>query len=364
MMHVDLYCDTLGTHLLQIFSGLFLLQQRGQISLRIKRGLPITLARPNRQFLVISVAQTKASRDRTRFLFDLQDSPVLGLPAALDQVDYYVKRSLEPSTLNGLSEAHIKKIIPFGLNYQVVSFPASFFLKAAAGEFVARPYNPLNKKHNFHVHNLKDIFDSILLGKKNNIVSERELSPSASAAANRTVMFQCRLWEPAGMAEKNRDDANRVNQSRIALIRALKTELGESFWGGLQNTAYARELAPDLITSLPSVRREYLARVRDASIVISSVGLLQSNGWKLGEYVALGKCILSEPIATRLPGNFAAGKNYLAYDSAEHCLALVKKLLADEALITRIESDNRDYAQQYLAPEKLVENIINTVNSK
>ncbi len=364
MIHVDLHCDTLGTHLLQIFSGLYLLQQQGKITLAVKGGLPLTLARPNRQFLVLRVAQNKASRDRTTFLFDLQDSPVLGLPDALNQVDFYVKRSLEPSSFHGLSEVQAKKLIPFGLNYQVVSFSASYFLKIAAAEFFARPYSPLNKKHNFHVHNLKDIFDFVVRGKKNNLLSEKELSPSIRAAGNNSVMFQCRLWEPMGLAEKNQEDANQVNQSRIELIRALKAELGERFWGGLQNTAYARELAPELIANLPSVRREYITRVRKASIVISSVGLLQSNGWKLGEYVALGKCILSEPIATQLPGDFVANKNYIAYESAGNCLDIVKSLLDDEALIASIETGNCRYAQDYLAPDKLIKNVLERVNSK
>ncbi len=362
MIHVDLHCDTLGTHLLQVFSGLYLLQQQGSISLSIKAGLPLTLARPNRQFLAMRVRPHKNSREFATFLFDLQDSPVPGLAEAISQVDFYVKRSLEPSTLAGLDAQQARKIIPFGLNYQILSFPWLFFLRLAFSEFLSRPYNPLGKKHRFHVQNLKDIFDALLLKKKNNLLSHIELDSAPSAADNGSVMFQCRLWEPAGIAEKNRDDANLVNQSRIQLIRSLKAELGEKFWGGLQNTAYAREVAPDLIATLPSARREYLAQVRQASIVVSSTGLLQSNGWKLGEYVALGKCVVSEPIYTQLPGDFSAGKNYLPYESAEQCISVVGALRGDKNAVMQVEAANNLYTRAYLAPDKLMANILQLID--
>lgn len=358
MVHVDIHCDTVGTHLLQIFSALYLLQQQGRICIRFKRGLALTKMRPNRQFIALRVSVQEQVADPITLLFDLQDSPALGLPNVFDQVDFYVKRSLEPETYNGLNQQQSKKLLPFGLNYQVLSFSPAFFLKMFTSEFISRPYNPFGKKHNFHVHNLKDLFDACWLKKQNGLLGGKDLSPCASAAHSRKVLFQCRLWDVEGVAEKNKDDTHKVNQSRIALIRELKRELGAHFIGGLQNTAYARVQAPDLISTMPSARRDYIQLVRDAAIVVSSSGLLKSNGWKLGEYVALGKCIVSEPIHTQLPGDFAENKNYLKYESVVECLENITSLMSSPDNIAAMEQQNSVYFREYLEASAIMWNIL------
>lgn len=358
MLHVDIHCDTVGTHLLQIFSGLFQLQQQGRISIAFKIGLNLTAARPNRQFLVLRVFANKKATKYKTILFDLQDSPVLGLPNAIDKVDYYVKRSLEPESYQGLNEVDAKKLVPFGFNYQVLGFSPAFLFRICAIEFISRPYNPLGRKHNFHVHNLKDLFDASWRKKENGLLSMKELSPCPSAAHTGRVLFQCRLWDLDGVAAKNREDTHAVNQSRIALIRELKQTLGGRFIGGLQNTVYARELAPDLISVMPTARRDYIQLVRDSAVVISTSGLLKSNGWKLGEYVALGKAIISEPIATRLPGEFLDKKNYIKYDSIAECMEGIETLISSQNKIIEMEVENKEYYERYLQSSTQIFNVL------
>jgi hypothetical protein len=357
MIHVDIHCDTVGTHLLQIFSGLYLLQQQGKISISFKSGLAITSARPNRQFLVLRVFPSKNSKEYKTILFDIQDSPTLGLPDAFAQIDFYVKRSLEPETYQGLASSAADKLIPFGLNYQVLGFSSSFLFRMCAFEYVSRPYNPLGRKHNFHVHNVKDLFDASFLKRENGLLTVNELNPGKSAANATSVLFQCRLWDPQEVAVQNKGDTENVNNSRIALIRELKQVLGKGFVGGLQNTAYARKKAPDLISTMPTARRDYIELVRNSAIVISTSGLLKSNGWKLGEYVALGKAIISEPISTKLPGDFAAPKNYLKYDSVSECLDNINTLISSPEKIVLMEQENRQYYENFLEPSVQVLNI-------
>lgn len=361
MVHVDLYCDSLGTHLMQIYSGFYLLHLQGEIQLNCKTGISITDARPNRQFLFARIYLQQTPEKVITCIFDMQDSPKPGLPQALEQVDVYIKRSLEPETYDGIPHHLQQKFIPFGFNYQVLGYSSTFFLKLLLLEYLSRPFIPWAKKNNFHISNLKDIATVLFLRKSNGLLSEHELSPRNNIKRTQTILFQCRLWDVAGVSKANQEDTHRVNQGRIQLLRRLKAEFGSLFLGGLQNNFYAREHAPDLISSLPSGRRAYLELVNNASIVISTTGLLKSNGWKLGEYIALGKCIVSEPIHTQLPGSFAVGKNYREFSNEESCVTEIQHLLANPDLITAMEAANSDYYRHYLAPAAMMKNHITTL---
>jgi len=361
MVQVDLYCDSLGTHLMQIYSGLYLLHKAGEINLNCRIGETTTDGRPNRQFIMAKLYHKDQPAKEITCLFDMQDSPKLGLPKALEDVDFYIKRSLESESYEGLSALQKKKLIPFGFNYQVLSYSALFFTKIFVCEYLSRPYVPWAKKNNFHIGNLKDIAASLFLNKKNGLLSDVELAPGPYVNQETSILFQCRLWDPTEVSKANQENTHHINQQRIQLIKELKKEFGATFNGGLQNTHYARQLAPDLISVLPGARRDYINLVSKASIVISTAGLLKSNGWKLGEYIALGKCVISEPIETFLPGDFSVGRNYVEFSNVSGCIESIHHLLSQPQLIRDIEKNNSDYYQRYLAPAAMMKNHIMTL---
>lgn len=77
---VTVYLDSNGTHLHKIYTGLFLLSQSKEIDLILRPGISVTKGRPNRQFLALLVERAGL---KAKCIFDLQDSPVIGLPSAL-----------------------------------------------------------------------------------------------------------------------------------------------------------------------------------------------------------------------------------------------------------------------------------------
>lgn len=172
------------------------------------------------------------------------------------------------------------------------------------------------------------------------------------------VLMMARLWDPADVpAEEAAERAAReaLNQRRIDCIRALRRAFGARFHGGLHPDAFARRFAPDLV--LPSTRagsrQEFLRQVRQHAVCVTSAGLRGSIGFRMAEFVAFSRAIVTEPLPHALPGEFAPGQNYLDYRDPDECVARVAQLFDRADLRERMAERNRDYYTGWLRPERI-----------
>lgn len=358
-IQVTIYADSNGTHLHQIFTGLDLLNRSGEIKLKLRPITRYTQGRPNRQFLALKVRVGSLKRVA---IFDMQDSGNIGLPGSLDKCDFYFKRSYNKALYDSFSEEKREKIRPFGFNYQVACKNKWLLIQRIFMEVLARPFNPFVRKNGFHLHNIKELIDLNFNKRKKIMPDHKELRPQLSERKY-SVLFMCRLWDPEELSEKNRADAKKVNDSRIAIIRDLRARLGSQFLGGIQRTHYAEKHVPELTIKDKQFtsRDNYLNLVRQSEIVISSTGLLGSTGWKFGEYVALGKAIISEPLRSEVPGDFNVGSHYQEFHTPRQCVSIVEKLLDDEPLRRNMENNVSEYFWKYLEPENLMRKFINEI---
>jgi hypothetical protein len=177
-----------------------------------------------------------------------------------------------------------------------------------------------------------------------------------------SVLFLSRLWEPARAKNAElKSERERLNQTRADCIRGLRREFGRRFIGGLEATDYARKHFNDCVVDRNLTRKSaYLGLVRDADICISTQGLLQSNPWKLGEYVAMSRAIISEPLAHAVPGDFTAGQNYLEFTTPDQCVAQAAKLAGDPLYRYDMMLRNYAYYHSFLRPDMLVWNTLQT----
>jgi len=361
-MEVTLYVDSNGTHLHQIYTGLFILDREGMIDLKLRPGNSITSRRRNRQFLAMRV---DAGNGTKLAVFDLSDFQKIGLPDALSACDFYFKRSLTKASFSGLDVSQSRKLKPFGFNYQVIEPSKALFLKRVLLEYISKPYNPFFKKNRRHLRNLKELFDASIGREKSYLLNTYDLKPKI-LKHQYDVLFQCRLWDPLELDPRNREDAEKVNSDRIAIVKSLKDCLGERFVGGLQPSEFSMKIARELVVDDPrmSQRRNYLSLVQKSSLVVSSSGLLGSNGWKLGEYIALGKAIVSDPILTKIPGRFEQGTHYEGYSSPEACSRSVLDLLSNRNKIENLAIASKNYYEDYLSPKQMMWNHIKTMTEE
>ena len=145
----------------------------------------------------------------------------------------------------------------------------------------------------------------------------------------------------------------------------LKESLGPRFTGGFTPNRFAQENYADLVVSPDSTSQQsYLRTLKSFPICVASTGLHGSTGWKLAEYVAFSKAILSERLLYDTPGAFEPRRNYIEFTSAEECLNGAVRLIEDTALRQQIMQNNAAYYRAYLRPDALVRNALTAALEK
>ena len=87
-------------------------------------------------------------------------------------------------------------------------------------------------------------------------------------------------------------------------------------------------------------------------------GLDGSPGFKLGESMAAGAAIVSQPFRFELPESLVPEVHYLPFVEPEECVAQCRRLLDDRALAERMRRANLAYYRRNVRPEAHVRNLL------
>ena len=342
-------------HIQQLYTGFRLLHQSGFVRLSQEmRRTPINYRNDAPHLKDAGHAHLDALlAGKLRLHFDTHDSQELAL-GELDNCDFYFKRSYLPAAIDSLSASQRGKVIPLGLNYRVLpDVPDRFALwrglsktglsRASAAAF--KQALDTNNRFGFQPR-----------------LRQMESAPDLRAAPN--VLFLVAAYDPyddPARSQAKIDDRIFINETRARCLRLLKDALGSRFTGGFSHSRFTVENYPDLVVPPGSTsQQKYLRTLASFPICVASTGLHGSTGWKLAEYVAFSKAILSERLVYDIPGGFAPGKNYIEFTSPEECVNGAVRLVEDAALRQHLMQSNAAYYRAYLRPDALVRNALTT----
>ena len=308
-------------HISQILCGFHMLdKEKYHVVLQEKQPTP-----PNG--IKLPAAVEVIFQGRT-LIYDLDDGyqHMDGIRYLLNTCDLYFKRSFSEKKNQAFLNEYKDKMHPLGFNYHVTY-----------------KEDPLNKPPR-----LRQRIKALLGYKQMSCFTYDlfEYKPDGRKKPCR-ILFYTRLWEPSDkfppLVNKKRET---INTMRIEIIRTLREKYGRQFLGGVQKSALAKKICPDLILPYHKTdRSRYLRTLHKSDICIGTMGLHESIGWKTGEYVA-------------------AGKHYLPFASAHACVSAVDRLVNDAALREQMQKNNRDYYEAYLQPRVLVENTLRLAAQK
>jgi len=260
--------------------------------------------------------------DGLKIAIELSDHSDLWDLQLLERCDVYAKRDINPH----LTTAHPHKIIPFGLNWACHSKRSAVaVLTAIAGTL------PRASKSRF-----REIY-RYLVTPHWSFFEHRPTDP-----VDQAILFQTRVWE-----ENSASGDESVNEQRIELLRALKREFGSRVLGGVVPTPFARKVYPDLITDQPCRQPQYIRWAKKPLIGIYFRGLFGSVAFKMAEFLAASKCIVSEPIDNQLT---APLDHIVLSRSIDEYLAACDRLLSDASLAQEQREASWNYYQTYVAP--------------
>ncbi len=364
MLTVDVHPDCLFPHVSQVLAGLHGLQREGRLRLRYltarEGGLPRV---PD---AVLWTVVTERDRGVSRVVcFDMQDGGRCGSETLLETCDVWFKRSFSSASTAGLPPVLAARVRPFGLNYVCRPERESLgtAVRRAVGYVRHRAYGPADlraaalvgaryayvhaRAHHAGLGRTSGLFGLPLRP------SEFEAPPDVET--ENLVLFQSRVWET------HRADTQRVNEMRAETVRSLRSRFGDRFVGGLTPSPYAQERYPDLVTPFPSSKPEFVKLVRRCAIAVTTAGLWDSIGWRLAEYLAASRCIVSERPTCALPVPLEEGRHFLTFQTPEECVRACERLLADDTLRERLRRAAYAYYLAEVHPTALIRKRLQSV---
>ena len=186
-----------------------------------------------------------------------------------------------------------------------------------------------------------------------------QMSPSQSY--EKYVFFCSTLWYSD---EWNKNDEG-LNRRRALFIRTCKNIENLHFEGGLvsQPGRSSDDLFADCLLKNPYSYNEWLDKTKRSSVVFNTPAFWDCHGWKLGEYLALGKAIISTPLSNDLPAPLIHGENiHFVDDNVESLRAAVEKIVNDKSYREKLERGARQWWDKYGTPEKSIERVISFLN--
>lgn len=283
------------------------------------------------------ITVVKIECDGLKLLFDMSDSPQL--INVTNDINVYYKRSYVPGYINASLPY---RVLPFGFNYGVTYKPFSLQRILAFG---------IDKVYAARTTPIVSSFTN--LGYNRIDYRKMCMAPCDNGG---NILFLTRLWDPEKVrtAEK-KSFRQHLNSIRIETARQLKSKFNTRLTAGIEDTPLARRLCPDMVIAKDtSSKKNYLRYLRNADICIATNGLENTLGWRLAEYVAFSKAIVSEPFDVVVPG-IKEEENYLLF--RDNLPEKIDELLYQNKYL-QMQQCNYEYYNNYLEPGALFSRLL------
>jgi hypothetical protein len=278
----------------------------------------------------------------SRLVLDLSDHSDLFSGELLEWCDLYLKRSYYRPDIAKLAPASRGKVRPFGLNYACRSRDMTVRTLGVAARALLGAGSANRGRRELLATRLRAIYQFWCTPPC------RSFEHSPDAGKRPLVVYQTRMWDPAQAGP----DAEELNRQRAELVRALRKTLGDRFVGGVIPTPFARAQFGDIVTRSPVRFSNYIAFSKEILIGVNTRGLYQSAPFKLPEYLASAKCVVSDSIRNELPQPLKPGSHYLQFGSVDECLAHCERLLSDADLANGLSRQAWAYYTRHVRPSE------------
>ena len=351
MPHCSLHCYGNSEHVSKLFTGFALLRQAGAVTLsqECKIGKAFDVSKPQHLRDARLAHLLVVVNGSVKLFYDNHDSDEIDGDVA-ESVDFYFKRSYSSPRI---PDSVASKVFPLGLNYGLYSetFDALEFDRIQAfTRGSSPPIAPCNQ------------------GISSFRPTPANMHRAPVEALHPKVLFMTRVSDPYDHPERSEEKARariRMNETRASCVETLRREFGDDFLGGFERTDYTVKNFGELVweDNEISLKENYVKLLEAYPICVSTEGYHRSICWKMGEYVAFSKAIVSERFCYELPGDFREGKNYLGFDTAEECVDAARKLFEDAALRHRIMNNNYIYYKDYVEAKAVIQRTLNIATS-
>ncbi len=181
-----------------------------------------------------------------------------------------------------------------------------------------------------------------------------ETYENKSKVNDNKIFFLSTLWYSD---EFNKNDEG-VNRRRSNFIEVCKDIKDCDFEGGLlADSSSSKELFISSITNERLTLSYWIQKTKESVLVFNTPAFWDCHGWKLGEYLALGKAIITTPLSNDLPEPLIHGQHvHIIQDSSKETIhKAITYILENSAYRMNLEMNARKYWEEYGTPRKSIE---------
>lgn len=113
----------------------------------------------------------------------------------------------------------------------------------------------------------------------------------------------------------------------------------------------------DLIFTERYPTKVYVEKTKKSSFVFNTPAVHDCHGWKLGEYLAMGKAIISSPLSNELPENMVHSENIHIVSSLNELKDGIKLLTSNISYRKKLEKGTKNYYLKHASPKAVIENL-------
>lgn len=110
--------------------------------------------------------------------------------------------------------------------------------------------------------------------------------------------------------------------------------------------------------------RQYIDKTKKSIFVFNTPAVHNCHGWKLGQFLAMNKAIISTPFQNSLPKDLVHGENIHFVHNENEMNAAVEKVLHDEEYRQKLEEGARNYYLKYVSPVSVISRITQKLKIK
>ena len=348
MYKVTIFPNTIAPWFTQVFAGLFELSSQGAIEVNTSARFPYRDL-VDATSLALEVTDKRSART-LRILVDLDDTKRFRFPHLLKHFDVIAKRSFHRPQIEQLPEHQRAKVIPYGVNFNCGS-PTIPFGRLFTDHHLLRIRLGSKSKQSQSFHLQHQLRFLLFLAKNNLSLNESDFVRLPDASTHHEVFFVTRMFGTSkGLTE--------FSEQRIKLVLALQRTFGERFHGGIVRTSLSERFCPREVLRPKMSRRDFAATLGASNIAISTLGVGRSNPWKLGEFIAASRCIVTEPLVFELPVRLEENTHVCSFNSIEECLETCDHLLTKTSHAEEMRHNIHAYFLNHVSASNLISDLL------
>lgn len=280
------------------------------------------------------------NKQPVRYTIDYNDSPYIN-QAAYDWCSHYGKINFRKSFASDESSQKIINIPP-GFGIRIWSPLETAFMAAQNVYQTKDRPNSLRKFLSSYIKQLRHL-------------PLKSYQPSYSLP---NYIFSVNtLW----FSNEWIDTDKTVNQMRLNFYEAvsvldfINAEVGFVYSQNKNENSIFKKYIKDKWIS----KENYLQKTQQSLIVFNTPAWDLCHGWKIAEYLALGKAIISTPFHNEMPFPLEHGKNiHFVSGSIDSIQKAVRQISADDTYRSSLEKQSRLYYDQYVQPKAVIEYLL------